>query len=132
MFSSAVSSFVKREGEDITGNATAIAEICGTPDEVDRIGLRVRASGPRRLSPLLNLLMLLAFLSCSGRHALHRTSSDYSIALCARSRTPSSFQILVTSLMGTCFPILAKRIPFLRRHVPGAVFEFAKYVGHTS
>lgn len=42
---------------------------------------------------------------------------------------PHSPQILVTSLIGTCFPIMAKRIPFLRRHIPGAVFEFAKFFG---
>jgi len=32
----------------------------------------------------------------------------------------------VTSLFGTLFPIASKRIPFLRRAVPGVVFEFAK------
>lgn len=38
-------------------------------------------------------------------------------------------QILVTSLIGTMFPVLAKRISFLRRNVPGAIFDFAKFFG---
>lgn len=44
MFSSAATSLLKRDGEDITGNATAIAEACGGVEELDRMGLRVRLS----------------------------------------------------------------------------------------
>lgn len=44
MFSSAATSLLlKRDGEDITGNATAIAEACGGVEELDRMGLRVRS-----------------------------------------------------------------------------------------
>jgi hypothetical protein len=134
MFTTAVSSFAKREGEDITGNATAIAEICGTPDEIDRIGLRVRLAQlllPVRPPTVLTLSLLsqvgMLFIVrpfCPGPPC---TSSF--LMLTTLGRPDSSPQILVTSLMGTCFPILAKRIPVLRRNVPGAVFEFAKYFG---
>ncbi|BGP19243.1 hypothetical protein JCM10213_007022 [Rhodosporidiobolus nylandii] len=44
-------------------------------------------------------------------------------------RIGAIFVILVTSLVGTYFPVLAKRVPFLQRHVPGSVFEFAKFFG---
>ncbi|ORY84712.1 Zinc/iron permease [Leucosporidium creatinivorum] len=44
-------------------------------------------------------------------------------------RIGAIFIILVTSLFGTLFPIASKRIPVLRRAVPGVVFEFAKYFG---
>lgn len=45
MFSTAATSLLlKRDGEDITGNATAIAEACGGVEELDRMGLRVRLS----------------------------------------------------------------------------------------
>ncbi|GAA5991051.1 hypothetical protein JCM11641_006603 [Rhodosporidiobolus odoratus] len=44
-------------------------------------------------------------------------------------RIGAVFVILATSLIGTYFPVLAKRVPFLRRKVPGSVFEFAKFFG---
>ncbi|GAA6033172.1 hypothetical protein JCM8097_002981 [Rhodosporidiobolus ruineniae] len=44
-------------------------------------------------------------------------------------RIGAIFIILVTSVFGTYFPILSKRIPTLQRHVPGGVFEFAKFFG---
>ncbi|GJN88689.1 hypothetical protein Rhopal_001655-T1 [Rhodotorula paludigena] len=44
-------------------------------------------------------------------------------------RVGGLFIILVTSLVGTLFPVIAKRVPFLRRRVPGSVFEFAKFFG---
>ncbi|GAA5996054.1 uncharacterized protein JCM10292_004918 [Rhodotorula paludigena] len=44
-------------------------------------------------------------------------------------RIGAIFVILVTSVAGTMFPILAKRVSVLRRHVPGFVFEFAKFFG---
>lgn len=37
--------------------------------------------------------------------------------------------ILVTSLIGTLFPVITKRTRRLRRLVPGAVFEFGKFFG---
>ncbi|GAA6003144.1 hypothetical protein JCM10207_001769 [Rhodosporidiobolus poonsookiae] len=37
--------------------------------------------------------------------------------------------ILVTSLAGTLFPVIAKRVPALRRTVPASIFEFAKSFG---
>ncbi|BGP42674.1 hypothetical protein JCM10449v2_006686 [Rhodotorula kratochvilovae] len=44
-------------------------------------------------------------------------------------RIGAIFVILVTSLFGTMFPILSKRVNVLRRYVAGAVFEFAKFFG---
>lgn len=44
-------------------------------------------------------------------------------------RVAAIFVILFSSLVCTLFPIVAKRVPFLRRNVPGVVFEFAKYFG---
>ncbi|KAI5476566.1 zip-like iron-zinc transporter [Pseudohyphozyma bogoriensis] len=44
-------------------------------------------------------------------------------------RVGAIFIILVTSTFGTLFPIASKRIPLLRRTVPGVVFEFAKFFG---
>ncbi|KPV74005.1 uncharacterized protein RHOBADRAFT_37873 [Rhodotorula graminis WP1] len=44
-------------------------------------------------------------------------------------RIGSIFAILVTSLAGTLFPILAKRVKALERTVPGFVFDFAKFFG---
>ncbi|GAA5895393.1 hypothetical protein JCM6882_006239 [Rhodosporidiobolus microsporus] len=44
-------------------------------------------------------------------------------------RVAALFVIFVTSLIGALFPITAKRVPFLRRRVPGAAFEFAKFFG---
>ncbi|TNY21127.1 ZIP-like iron-zinc transporter [Rhodotorula diobovata] len=44
-------------------------------------------------------------------------------------RIAAIFVILVTSLLGTMFPILSKRVNVLRRVVPGAVFELCKFFG---
>ncbi|GAA5836595.1 hypothetical protein JCM9279_000438 [Rhodotorula babjevae] len=44
-------------------------------------------------------------------------------------RIGSIFAILFTSLAGTLFPILAKRVKSLERTVPGAVFDFSKFFG---
>ncbi|GAA5836586.1 hypothetical protein JCM9279_000435 [Rhodotorula babjevae] len=44
-------------------------------------------------------------------------------------RIAAIFVILVTSLVGTMFPILSKRVGVLRRIVPGGVFDFAKFFG---
>ncbi|GAA5860747.1 hypothetical protein JCM1840_001950 [Sporobolomyces johnsonii] len=44
-------------------------------------------------------------------------------------RIGAIFIILVTSLFGTLFPVVSKRVGVLRRHVPGVVFEFAKFFG---
>ncbi|KAI5481464.1 zip-like iron-zinc transporter [Pseudohyphozyma bogoriensis] len=44
-------------------------------------------------------------------------------------RIAAIFVILITSMMGTFFPIAAKRITWLRHRVPGELFEFAKYFG---
>ncbi|GAA5942981.1 hypothetical protein JCM3775_000222 [Rhodotorula graminis] len=44
-------------------------------------------------------------------------------------RIAAIFVILVTSLVGTMFPILSKRVGALRRIVPGGVFDFAKFFG---
>lgn len=42
-------------------------------------------------------------------------------------RVGALFVILATSLVGTLFPIVSKRVPFLRRVIPAVMFEFAKY-----
>ncbi|GAA5941397.1 uncharacterized protein JCM15063_006086 [Sporobolomyces koalae] len=44
-------------------------------------------------------------------------------------RIGSLFIILATSLFATMFPVITKRVSVLRRAVPGAVFEFAKFFG---
>ncbi|GAA5932100.1 hypothetical protein JCM1841_006863 [Sporobolomyces salmonicolor] len=44
-------------------------------------------------------------------------------------RIGAIFVILVTSLFGTLFPVISKRVAVLRRHVPGLVFDFAKFFG---
>ncbi|GAA6023142.1 hypothetical protein JCM8202_000998 [Rhodotorula sphaerocarpa] len=44
-------------------------------------------------------------------------------------RTGAIFVILATSVFGTMFPILSKRVPFMRRHVPSSVFDFTKFFG---
>ncbi|GAA5826759.1 hypothetical protein JCM11251_002884 [Rhodosporidiobolus azoricus] len=44
-------------------------------------------------------------------------------------RVAALFVIFATSLIGALFPIMAKRVPYLRRRVPGAAFEFAKFFG---
>lgn len=41
-----------------------------------------------------------------------------------RALTAPLFQ--VTSVFGTMFPILSKRVPFLRRAIPGSLFDFVK------
>lgn len=41
-------------------------------------------------------------------------------------RIGAIFVILVGSLVGSLFPVLAKRVPALRRRVHPMVFEFAK------
>jgi hypothetical protein len=38
-------------------------------------------------------------------------------------------QILVTSLLGTMIPLAMRRVPTLRRLIPGSVFEACKYFG---
>jgi hypothetical protein len=43
-------------------------------------------------------------------------------------RVSALFVILLTSLVGTLFPIITKRVKYLRRRVPGVVFEFGKWV----
>jgi hypothetical protein len=43
-------------------------------------------------------------------------------------RVSALFVILLTSLIGTLFPIITKRVKYLRKRVPGVVFEFGKYV----
>lgn len=43
-------------------------------------------------------------------------------------RVSALFVILITSLIGTMFPIITKRVKYLRKRVPGIVFEFGKYV----
>ncbi|GAA6000056.1 hypothetical protein JCM10207_006033 [Rhodosporidiobolus poonsookiae] len=42
-------------------------------------------------------------------------------------RIAALWVILVTSLLGALFPVVAKRVPFLRRTIPAFVFEFAKH-----
>ncbi|GAA5896646.1 hypothetical protein JCM8208_004254 [Rhodotorula glutinis] len=44
-------------------------------------------------------------------------------------RIGSIFAILLTSLAGTLFPILAKRVKAFERTVPGSVFDFSKFFG---
>ncbi|TKA51861.1 hypothetical protein B0A53_05213 [Rhodotorula sp. CCFEE 5036] len=44
-------------------------------------------------------------------------------------RVGAIFVILVTSVFGTMFPILSKRVPFLRRAIPGSLFDFVKFFG---
>ncbi|GAA5883973.1 hypothetical protein JCM16303_001342 [Sporobolomyces ruberrimus] len=44
-------------------------------------------------------------------------------------RIGAVFIILATSLLATLFPVITKRVTVLRRAVPGAVFEFAKFFG---
>ncbi|GAA5910211.1 hypothetical protein JCM6882_001774 [Rhodosporidiobolus microsporus] len=44
-------------------------------------------------------------------------------------RIGAIFIILATSFVGTYFPIVSKRVPFLQRRIPGSVFEFAKFFG---
>ncbi|GAA5853828.1 hypothetical protein JCM8547_007464 [Rhodosporidiobolus lusitaniae] len=44
-------------------------------------------------------------------------------------RIGSIFIILVTSVAGTMFPVLAKRVPVLQRTIPGSLFEFVKFFG---
>ncbi|KAL8284219.1 hypothetical protein RQP46_004968 [Phenoliferia psychrophenolica] len=44
-------------------------------------------------------------------------------------RIGAIFVILLTSLVGSLFPVLARRSPFLRARVPPLVFEFAKLFG---
>ncbi|GAA5988743.1 hypothetical protein JCM10908_006152 [Rhodotorula pacifica] len=44
-------------------------------------------------------------------------------------RVGAIFIILVTSVFGTMLPILSKRVPFLRRAVPGTLFDFVKFFG---
>ncbi|GAA5862351.1 hypothetical protein JCM3774_002488 [Rhodotorula dairenensis] len=44
-------------------------------------------------------------------------------------RVGAIFVILATSIFGTMFPILSKRVPFLRRAIPGSVFDFVKFFG---
>ncbi|GAA5949382.1 hypothetical protein JCM3765_003391 [Sporobolomyces pararoseus] len=44
-------------------------------------------------------------------------------------RIGAIFIILATSLFATLFPVITKRVSVLRRAVPGAVFEFAKFFG---
>ncbi|GAA6010855.1 hypothetical protein JCM10207_003960 [Rhodosporidiobolus poonsookiae] len=44
-------------------------------------------------------------------------------------RTGALFVILITSLVGTMFPIASKRVPWLNRHTPAFLFEFAKFFG---
>ncbi|GAA5915198.1 uncharacterized protein JCM6883_001763 [Sporobolomyces salmoneus] len=44
-------------------------------------------------------------------------------------RIGAIFIILATSLFATLFPVVTKRVAVLRRAVPGAVFEFAKFFG---
>ncbi|POY76372.1 hypothetical protein BMF94_0569 [Rhodotorula taiwanensis] len=44
-------------------------------------------------------------------------------------RVGAIFVILATSVFGTMFPITSKRVPFLRRRIPGTVFDFAKFFG---
>lgn len=41
-------------------------------------------------------------------------------------RVSALFVILITSLIGTMFPIITKRVKYLRKRVPGIVFEFGK------
>lgn len=41
-------------------------------------------------------------------------------------RVSALFVILLTSLIGTLFPIITKRVKYLRKRVPGIVFEFGK------
>lgn len=41
-------------------------------------------------------------------------------------RVSALFVILITSLIGTLFPIITKRVKYLRKRVPGVVFEFGK------
>ena len=44
-------------------------------------------------------------------------------------RILSIFVILVGSMCGALFPVLARRTKFLRHHIHKAVFDFAKYFG---
>ncbi|KZT58773.1 Zinc/iron permease [Calocera cornea HHB12733] len=44
-------------------------------------------------------------------------------------RIGAIFIILLTSLFGTMFPVMTKRVAFLRNAVPKIVFEFAKFFG---
>ncbi|GAA5821718.1 hypothetical protein JCM11251_000987 [Rhodosporidiobolus azoricus] len=44
-------------------------------------------------------------------------------------RIGAIFIILVTSVIGTMFPILSKRVAVLQRNIPGVVFEAAKFFG---
>ena len=37
--------------------------------------------------------------------------------------------VLITSLVGTLFPVVTKRTKSLRKIVPGAFFEFGKFFG---
>ncbi|GAA6042440.1 hypothetical protein JCM8097_008453 [Rhodosporidiobolus ruineniae] len=56
---------------------------------------------------------------CKQRHS----SSELGL------RIGALWVILVTSLLGTLFPIVAKRVPALRRRTPATLFEFAKSAG---
>lgn len=42
------------------------------------------------------------------------------------SQIGAVFVILVTSLCGTLFPVVTRRVTRLRNTVPGFIFEFAK------
>ncbi|KAL7420940.1 hypothetical protein Q5752_004894 [Cryptotrichosporon argae] len=44
-------------------------------------------------------------------------------------RIGAIFVILATSMCGTLFPILTRRMRGMREHVPGCVFEFSKFFG---
>lgn len=98
---------------------------------------------PRILAKLLvHLLAVSSFTHTSMSNACAGSSADGILGLrvgglfiilvrrCGRQQPPSdpphSVFLQVTSLVGTLFPVIAKRVPFLRRRVPGSVFEFAK------
>ena len=44
-------------------------------------------------------------------------------------RIASVFIVMIGSMMGALFPVLARRTRWLSPHVPKGVFEFAKYFG---
>lgn len=44
-------------------------------------------------------------------------------------RVGAMFVVFVTSLVGTLFPVITRRVPRLRAIVPGPAFDFAKYFG---
>jgi len=81
-----------------------VEDACG-PESVGKVPLRIAA-----------IFVILVRLDLSHRLARPTARSDFLAALAAQ----------VTSLVGTMFPIMSKRVGVLRRIVPGGVFDFAK------